>query len=123
MFDIRSALADMATQIRTFRNGDGLTLQQLASRSQVAASTIHKIEAQRMIPTVSVVLKIAKGLGRRPEELVRDTLASDANSLTSLGTASKGADSTRRETEAGVWRTSDLDRSRGSPRKATPVVQ
>jgi len=72
MFDTRRALADMASQIRAGRCADGLTLQQLATRSGVAASTIHKVEAQQMVPTVSVLLKIAKGLGCRPEELIRD---------------------------------------------------
>lgn len=72
MFDTGRALADMASQIRTCRSADGLTLQQLATRSGVAASTIHKVEARQMVPTVSVLLKIAKGLGCRPEELIRD---------------------------------------------------
>ena len=72
MFDTSRALADMANQIRTCRSADGLTLQQLATRSGVAASTIHKVEARQMVPTVSVLLKIAKGLGCRPEELIRD---------------------------------------------------
>jgi transcriptional regulator with XRE-family HTH domain len=77
MFDTRHALADMADQIRTFRTAEGLTLQQLASRSGVAASTIHKVEAQQMVPTVCVLLKIAKGLGCRPERLVRDRFDDD----------------------------------------------
>lgn len=72
MFDPSRALADMANQIRACRSADGLTLQQLATRSGVAASTIHKVEARQMVPTVSVLLKIAKGLGCRPEELIRD---------------------------------------------------
>jgi len=72
MFDTSRALADMANQIRASRAADGLTLQQLANRSGVAASTIHKIEARQMVPTVTVLLKIAKGLGCRPEKLVRD---------------------------------------------------
>jgi transcriptional regulator with XRE-family HTH domain len=72
MFDTDRALADMADQIRAYRSADRLTLQQLATRSGVAASTIHKVESQQMVPTVSVLLKIARGLGRRPEELVRD---------------------------------------------------
>lgn len=72
MYDVRIALNDMAAQLRACRARDGLTLQQLATRCGVAASTIHKIEAQQMVPTVSVLLKIARGLGRRPEELVRD---------------------------------------------------
>jgi transcriptional regulator with XRE-family HTH domain len=75
VFDTRPALTDMAERIRSCRVADGLTLQQLASRSGVAASTIHKVESQQMVPTVSVLLKIAKGLGRRPEELVRDEMA------------------------------------------------
>ena len=75
MFDTHRALADMANQINACRSADGLTLQQLASRSGVAASTIHKVEARQMVPTVSVLLKIAKGLGRRPEELIRDGIS------------------------------------------------
>lgn len=74
MFDTRPALTDMAEQIRSCRTTDGLTLQQLATRSGVAASTIHKVESQQMVPTVSVLLKIAKGLGRRPEDLIRDNV-------------------------------------------------
>lgn len=72
LLDVRLAMTDMARQLKACRTRDGLTLQQLASRCGVAASTIHKIEAQQMVPTVSVLLKIARGLGRRPEELVRD---------------------------------------------------
>jgi transcriptional regulator with XRE-family HTH domain len=66
----------MASQIRAYRAADGLTLKQLAGRSGVAASTIHKVESQQMVPTVGVLLKIAKGLGRRPRELIRDEFAS-----------------------------------------------
>jgi transcriptional regulator with XRE-family HTH domain len=62
----------MANQLKACRARDGSTLQQLANRCGVAASTIHKIESQQMVPTVSVLLKIARGLGCRPEELVRD---------------------------------------------------
>ena len=72
MFDAGPALADMAKQIRSHRAADGLTLQQLAVRSGVSASTIHKVEARLMVPTVLVLLRIAKGLGCRLEELVRD---------------------------------------------------
>lgn len=72
MYDIQAALNDLARQLRASRARDGLTLQQLATRCGVAASTIHKIETQQMVPTVSVLLKIARGLGRRPQDLVRD---------------------------------------------------
>lgn len=83
MFDTGPALNDMAAQIRLCRATDKLTLQQLATRSGVAASTIHKIEAQQMVPTVSVLLKIAKGLSRRPEELIRD--AAPQGEMSELG--------------------------------------
>ena len=79
MFDPSRALEDMANQIRSCRSADGLTLQQLATRSGVAASTIHKVEARQMVPTVSVLLKIAKGLGCRPEELIRDRFDEEAS--------------------------------------------
>lgn len=72
MYDVRPALTDIANQLKACRSRDGSTLQQLANRCGVAASTIHKIESQQMVPTVSVLLKIARGLGCRPEELVRD---------------------------------------------------
>ncbi|MBW2498426.1 MAG: helix-turn-helix transcriptional regulator [Deltaproteobacteria bacterium] len=62
----------MAKQIRGCRMEEGLTLQQLSTRSGVAASTIHKVESGQMVPTVAILLKIARGLGRRPDELVRD---------------------------------------------------
>ena len=96
MFDTDRALADMASQIRTCRHTDQLTLQQLATRSGVAASTIHKVESQQMVPTVSVLLKIAKGLGRRPEELVRDQ-----RSYTSHDGADTGAADPRRDDRSG----------------------
>jgi len=38
----------------------------------VSASTIHKIENLQTTPTITVVLKIAKGLGRQPSELLND---------------------------------------------------
>jgi len=108
VFDTRPALADMASQIRSSRATDGLTLQQLASRSGVAASTIQKIEAQQMVPTVSVLLKIAKGLGRRPQELIRDEVARP----TDQGCLLDGMGASARR--AGVWRI-ELDRDRSLP--------
>jgi len=88
MFDTSGALADMASQIRACRGDDGLTLQQLATRSGVAASTIHKVEARQMVPTVSVLLKIAKGLGRRPEELIRDRVEEETAEINPESTLS-----------------------------------
>ena len=106
MYDVRLALTDMANQLKSCRARDGLTLQQLANRCGVAASTIHKIEAQQMVPTVSILLKIARGLGRRPEELVRDRYSEVASSRTVHRTGENGASGGESFFERGVgaWR-------------------
>lgn len=115
MFDTRKALQDMALQIRACRAEDGLTLQKLATQSGVAASTIHKVEAQQMVPTVSVFLKIARGLGRRPDQLIRDrSLEAEGNQESSDFSASESSaasfqrDYVDRErvekSQIGVWR-------------------
>ena len=62
----------MAQRIRQWREAAGHTLQELAQRSGVAASTIQKVETLQMVPTVAVLLKIARGLGRRPGELIHE---------------------------------------------------
>jgi transcriptional regulator with XRE-family HTH domain len=62
----------MARRIRAWREGSGFTLQELAQRSGLAASTVQKIETLQMVPTVAVLLKLSRGLGRRPGELIHD---------------------------------------------------
>ena len=63
-------LALISRRIREARERAGLTLQELARQSGVATSTIQKVETEQMIPSVAVVLKIARGLGVRTAELV-----------------------------------------------------
>ncbi|MCP5043669.1 MAG: helix-turn-helix domain-containing protein, partial [bacterium] len=46
--------------------------QELADRSGVAASTVHKIEKNQTVPTISVLLKICAALRRRPDELLAE---------------------------------------------------
>jgi transcriptional regulator with XRE-family HTH domain len=61
--------------VRRWREEGQLTLQELARRSGVAASTIQKVETQQMmqmIPTVGVLIKIAHGLDRATTELFRE---------------------------------------------------
>jgi len=62
--DAERCLERLAARLRRWRGASGLTLQQLAVRSGVAASTIHKIEVRKTIPTVSVLVKISQGLDR-----------------------------------------------------------
>jgi len=68
---VESELEAIAGRVRRWRDGSNLTLQELARRSGVAASTIQKIETQQMIPSIAVLLKIAHGLGCTPADLVR----------------------------------------------------
>jgi transcriptional regulator with XRE-family HTH domain len=62
----------VARRLKLWRDESGYSLQQLARRSGVAASTIQKVESQQMVPTIAVLLKIAHGLGRRPAEFIDD---------------------------------------------------
>ncbi|MAG30196.1 MAG: hypothetical protein CL908_04780 [Deltaproteobacteria bacterium] len=65
-------LKRIASRIRSWRDEAGLTLQQLGDRSGVSASTIHKIENLQTVPTITVLLKVAGGLERRPSELLAE---------------------------------------------------
>ena len=71
--ELDQELERISRRIRQGREQAGLTLHELAQRSGVATSTIQKIETAQMIPNVAVLLKVARGLGRRPMELVRDS--------------------------------------------------
>ncbi len=62
----------IAGRLRQWREEAGLTLQSLARRSDVAASTIQKVETRQMVPTIAVLLKICRGLDRRPSELLQE---------------------------------------------------
>jgi transcriptional regulator with XRE-family HTH domain len=55
----------IADKVRHAREALGLTLQQLAERSGVAPSTIQKVEAGTMVPSVAVMMKIARGLRKK----------------------------------------------------------
>lgn len=63
-------LMELSERIRRGREACGLTLSQLGERSGVAPSTIQKIEARQMTPSIAVILKIAAGLKMDPAELI-----------------------------------------------------
>jgi transcriptional regulator with XRE-family HTH domain len=62
--------AVLARRVRASREEQGWTLQDLATRSGVAVSTIQKIETGQMVPTLSVLSKVANGLRRRVSFLI-----------------------------------------------------
>jgi transcriptional regulator with XRE-family HTH domain len=51
-------------KVRQVRQQLGLSLQQLAGRSDVSAAAIHKVERGDMVPTVTTLLKLSAALGR-----------------------------------------------------------
>lgn len=61
---------ELSERIRKGREASGFTLFQLGERSGVAPSTIQKIEARQMTPSIAVILKIAAGLKIEPGELI-----------------------------------------------------
>jgi transcriptional regulator with XRE-family HTH domain len=63
-------LVRVSERLRRWRAEAALSLQALATKSGVAASTIQKIERRQMVPSIAVLLKIAHGLGRRPSEFL-----------------------------------------------------
>lgn len=65
-------IARIGRRIRSWREHEGLTLQDLARRSGLATSTVQKVETGTMTPSVAVLLKLARGLGRRAAELIHD---------------------------------------------------
>ena len=69
---IDGEIARISERIRRWREAAGLTLQELASRSGLATSTVQKVETGQMIPSVAVLLKLSHGLGRRPSELISE---------------------------------------------------
>ena len=70
--DLARELRGISERVRRLRDERGLTLQELAGKSGVATSTIQKIETAQMVPSVAVLLKVARGLGCRPAELIHD---------------------------------------------------
>jgi transcriptional regulator with XRE-family HTH domain len=62
--DLTQIVSGIGPKLRSLRKQAGLSLQQLASRSDVSAAAIHKIEQSGMVPTITTLLKLAGALGR-----------------------------------------------------------
>jgi transcriptional regulator with XRE-family HTH domain len=67
---LENRLTELSERVRKGREACGLTLFQLGERSGVSPSTIQKIEARQMTPSIAVILKIAEGLKIEPGELI-----------------------------------------------------
>jgi transcriptional regulator with XRE-family HTH domain len=65
-------IARIGQRIRRWREQADLTLHELAQKSGLATSTVQKVEKGQMIPSVAVLLKIARGFGRSATELIHE---------------------------------------------------
>lgn len=61
--DWERIVGDIGPKVHALRQRQGLSLQQLARRSEVSAAAIHKVERGDMVPTVTTLLKLAASLG------------------------------------------------------------
>ena len=61
---ITTVVSGIGPKIKVLRRQNGYSLQALADRADVSAATIHKIEQNGMVPTVTTLLKIASALNR-----------------------------------------------------------
>ncbi len=57
-------IGSLGPKIRELRQQKGLSLQQLAERSDVSAAAIHKLERSGMVPTIATLMKLANALNR-----------------------------------------------------------
>lgn len=58
--------------VRALREREEMTQEDLADRSGISATYVGFIERGDSVPTLTVILQIAEGLGVRPAELLRD---------------------------------------------------
>jgi len=70
--DTDHTVAAIGARIRELRERRGLSLRELAELAGVSSSAIQKIEANSMIPTISVLMKIARGLRCRVTDFLDD---------------------------------------------------
>lgn len=61
---LQGIVNSIGPKLRELRAQRGLSLQQLADRSDVSAAAIHKIERNGMVPTITTLLKLAGALNR-----------------------------------------------------------
>ncbi|HEY6378541.1 MAG TPA: cupin domain-containing protein [Candidatus Dormibacteraeota bacterium] len=73
-------------KLRALRLQRGLSLQQLADRSEVSPAAIHKIERNGMVPTIATLMKIAAALNRPVSFLIDEGAPEGPVALTPSGT-------------------------------------
>jgi transcriptional regulator with XRE-family HTH domain len=62
--DVSQVVNSIGPKLRELRDRHGLSLQQLADRSDVSPAAIHKVEQGNMVPTITTLLKLAAAFER-----------------------------------------------------------
>jgi transcriptional regulator with XRE-family HTH domain len=60
---VNEIVSRVGQKVWGLRRAQGLSLQQLAAKSDVSAPAIHKIERSGMVPTITTLLKLGAALG------------------------------------------------------------
>jgi len=58
--------------VREYREARGWTQEQLAERAEMNASYLGFVERGDNVPTLTIIIQIASGLGVEPAELLRE---------------------------------------------------
>lgn len=61
----------VGAKVKEFRKGLGLSQQRLADDANVEKKQIQRIEKAEHSPTLSILVAIAKALGKQPYELLK----------------------------------------------------
>ena len=75
--ELTKIVSGIGPKLHALRKQAGLSLQQLATRSDVSAAAIHKIEQSGMVPTITTLLKLAGALGRPVAYFVDEEATAD----------------------------------------------
>lgn len=62
------------TVVRELRERRGWTQEQLAERAEMNASYLGFVERGDNVPTLTIIIQIAEGLGVPPEDLLREVM-------------------------------------------------
>jgi len=65
-------IQNIGDRIRTLRKENHFSIKKLSEMSGVSPAGIHKIETNRMVPTITVLLKLAKALNKRISYFVEE---------------------------------------------------
>ncbi|NPT54412.1 cupin domain-containing protein [Paraburkholderia elongata] len=70
--DVAEIVNGVGQRIALLRNDQGLSLHQLAVKSDVSSAAIHKIERSSMVPTITTLLKLGAALGVSVSSLLQE---------------------------------------------------